>query len=496
MNSIFFLGLGKTYQALGIADFYKESWPLFIGTTATTRDVWTMKIKELLPYVPLHSIVTVNSNQDYFGDAKIVIASYSIMEKHHEKLLQQKFGMVILDESHLLKNFKAKCTSVASKLAKQAKRVVLLTGTPALSRPSELFSQLEMLDPNFFNFKEYSIRYCEGKQSNFGWVATGQSNLTELNLLLSRKFMIRRTKAEVLTEMSEKNRETIILDGSLIEDSEENLLVYATDFSQSEGKKRDEILMKFYSETALAKRGAVCAYLKTLIKDNIKFIVFAHHICLLDAMSDCLNQLNVDFIRIDGSTKHDVRNASVKRFQTNDKCRVAVLSLKACNSGITLTAAKLVVFAELDWNPSTLAQAESRAHRIGQEGVVTCRYLMAKGTADDVIWEMLKKKQNVLNKAGLCNENFSETELVTNPSTVRDFIIFLCSYKFNLFIFQSGNIEKYLKTNNSDCSTMGLSQINFDEDVFKDVNENIEEPQDELQKMLEGDEDDFLDLNF
>lgn len=43
---------------------------------------------------------------------------------------------------------------------------------------------------------------------------------------------------------------------------------------------------------------------------------------------------------------------------------------------------------------------------------------------------------------------------------------------------------------------MGLSQIDFDEDVFKDVNENIKVPQDELQKMLEGDDDDFLDLNF
>lgn len=427
------MGLGKTYQALGIADFYKENWPLFIGTTATTRDVWTTKIKELLPYVPLQTIVTMNSNQDCFKDANIVIASYSLMEKHHEKLLQKNFGMVILDESHLLKNFKAKCTSVASKLAKQAKRVVLLTGTPALSRPSELFSQLEMLDPNFFNFKEYSIRYCEGKQTNFGWLASGQSNLTELNILLSRKFMIRRTKSEVMTELSEKNRETIILDGSLIEDSDENLLVYASDFSQSEGKKREEILLKFYSETAIAKRKAVCAYIKTLINDNIKFIVFAHHICLLDAISECLSKLNVDFIRIDGSTKNDVRTVSVARFQNNEKCRVAVLSLKACNSGITLTAAKLVVFAELDWNPSTLAQAESRAHRIGQEGIVTCRYLMAKGTADDVIWEMLKKKQNVLNKAGLCNENFSETELVTNPSTVSGFNFLCCVFFLLLF---------------------------------------------------------------
>lgn len=69
---------------------------------------------------------------------------------------------------------------------------------------------------------------------------------------------------------------------------------------------------------------------------------------------------------------------------------------------------------------------------------------------------------------------------------------------FNYFIiFQSENIEKYLKPNNSE-NTLGLSQINFDEDVFTDenINENVEEPENEFQKMLEGDDDDFLDLEF
>lgn len=62
--------------------------------------------------------------------------------------------------------------------------------------------------------------------------------------------------------------------------------------------------------------------------------------------------MNVDAIRIDGTTKNDLRSKYINHFQKNDSCRVAVLSLKACNSGITLTAAKMVIFAELDWNPS------------------------------------------------------------------------------------------------------------------------------------------------
>lgn len=152
----------------------------------------------------------MTTTNDYINEAKILILSYSLMEKNIKKLLDIKFGVVIMDESHTLKNFKAKCTTCALQLAKRADRVILLSGTPALSRPVELFTQLQMLDKSFLNFKEYSSRYCEGKQTNFGWDASGQSNLAELNLVLSKKFMIRRTKSEVLSQMAAKKRCVIL----------------------------------------------------------------------------------------------------------------------------------------------------------------------------------------------------------------------------------------------------------------------------------------------
>lgn len=152
------MGLGKTYQALAIADFYKDDWPLLICTTAATRDTWAEKVQTLLPWVPRQYIVTLTSTSDYFGEAKVLIVSYNLMERNSDRFFERKFGFVIFDESHILKNFKSKSTAAAIRLAGQAKRVVLLTGTPALSRPSELFTQLQMIDKNFFNFMEYSTR--------------------------------------------------------------------------------------------------------------------------------------------------------------------------------------------------------------------------------------------------------------------------------------------------------------------------------------------------
>lgn len=120
----------------------------------------------------------MTSARDYIGDAKLLIVSHDLMTRCLDKLIERNFGVLIVDESHVLKNFKAKCTKAATELAKRAKRVVLLSGTPALSRPSELYTQLAFLDDRFFgNFIEYSKRYCDGKTTQFGWDASGKSNL-------------------------------------------------------------------------------------------------------------------------------------------------------------------------------------------------------------------------------------------------------------------------------------------------------------------------------
>lgn len=96
-------------------------------------------------------------------------------------------------------------------------------------------------------------------------------------------------------------------------------------------------------------------YLKKLVKESdCKFLIFAHHQFMLNAISTCLDQQKVKAVRIDGNTRNDLRTEYVKKFQERKSYRAAVLSLKACNAGITLTAANLVIFAELDWNPSVI----------------------------------------------------------------------------------------------------------------------------------------------
>ncbi|KAH8283549.1 hypothetical protein KR018_005573 [Drosophila ironensis] len=441
------MGLGKTYQALAVADYFKEDWPLLVCTTASTRDSWARHMVELLPKVPVHCVQVLNNNQQYVGEAQVLITSYNMMERHMDKLLQRRYGFIIFDESHTLKNGKAKCTAVAKRLTDQARRVILLSGTPALSRPLELFTQLQLIDSKFMSFMEFTTRYCDGKQSTFGWDANGQSNLEELRVILTLKYMLRRTKAEVLPQLAEKNRETVVLDPALVwtnDETKDSLDAFSKELKTSKGRAMEEILLRFYARTAEVKTKAVCAYLKTLVKEPIKFIIFAHHRVMMDAISDCLSALRVQYIRIDGQTRSDLRADYVDVFQKQSKCKVALLSLKACNSGITLTAAEMIVFAELDWNPSTLAQAESRAHRIGQTKPVICRYLMANQTADDTIWAMLKNKQEVLSKVGIFAENLQTATHTAAPTSSHKIEEYFSPAKATSSNPARGSIRQYL----------------------------------------------------
>lgn len=197
------------------------------------------------------------SAKDYIRDAKIIIASHDMMTRALDKLKERKFGVIIIDESHTLKNSKAKCTQAATVLAKIAKRVILLSGTPALSRPSELHSQLSLIDGKFFGYFDYTKRYCDGRTTNFGWDATGQSNLQELEVILNKRFMIRRTKEDVLKMLPEKKQQVITLDvklNQMSEDDRRNLSMLATEYNNvKRGCDKQAALLTFFAETCKIK---------------------------------------------------------------------------------------------------------------------------------------------------------------------------------------------------------------------------------------------------
>lgn len=248
------MGLGKTRQALAVADFYKDDWPLLIVTSAAIRNWWLMQIVELLPNLSVQSITVLESGRSSLADARVIICSYALLEAMKKKFELKKFGTIIFDESHSLKNEKSKQTINAKELAANASRVVLISGTPSLSRPVELFSQLAIIDGSFTDYFSFTKRYCAGHRTSFGWDVSGSSNLKELNALMVKKFMVRRTKDDVYAELGDKKREVVQLNTAK---ENKQMKAFANEYEQSRPAGQKEILLQWFVETAKLKSASV-----------------------------------------------------------------------------------------------------------------------------------------------------------------------------------------------------------------------------------------------
>lgn len=449
------MGLGKTLQAIAVTTCVRDFWPVLVLTPSSLRLHWASMIQQWLNIPPSEivvvlsqlggsnrsgfTIVSSNTKRNIHLDGLFNIISYDVVLKLQNILMSSNFKVVIADESHFLKNAQAKRTAATLPIIKKAQYALLLSGTPALSRPIELFKQLEGLYPDVYkNVHEYGNRYCKG--GVFG-MYQGASNHEELHNLMKATVMIRRLKKDVLAELPVKRRQQVFLDIAEKDMKQINALFRELEVVKGKIKacKSEEevqslkfteknLINKIYTDSAEAKIPAVLDYLETVIEAGCKFLIFAHHQPMLDAIHQLFLKKKLHCIRIDGGTPAASRQALVTEFQEKDDVKAAVLSIKAGGVGLTLTAASTVIFAELSWTPGDLIQAEDRAHRIGQVSSVNIYYLLANDTVDDIIWDVVRSKFENLGQVLDGHENVlevSSSQMRSSPAKQKTLDSFL-----------------------------------------------------------------------
>lgn len=175
-------------------------------------------------------------------------------------------------------------------------------------------------------------------------------------MLLKDRLMIRREKAHVLEQLPAKQRTIIILNvkrtQQLIKSLKElkQLQSQLKDLvgNNTNSKSLTESLFKCFKESGIAKAQGVCEYLQEVVESGEKVLLFCHHRAVMDKIEEFVKKkLDVGYIRIDGKTKGKTRNEHVKTFQEKPQTRIAILSMTAAGMGLTLTAARIVIFAEL-----------------------------------------------------------------------------------------------------------------------------------------------------
>lgn len=189
---------------------------------------------------------------------------------------------------------------------------------------------------------------------------------------------------------------------------------------------RQSQLLSAYQLTGSAKVKGTVEFIETLVENKVKFIVFCHHYEVMDQIEDAVVKKRINYIRIDGQIEATKRYEAVRRFQTDSNILVGILSLTASSQGITLTAATTVVFAEMNWTPGIMVQAEDRCHRIGQINSVNVYYLFGEETVDAMIYPRLKLKSevfaNVLDgkRTEFTIDNEDEVQITMGPQQAKE----------------------------------------------------------------------------
>ena len=395
------MGLGKTIQAIGVINASPAIRRVFIVCPASLKLNWE---RELGAW-GVHSLQV-----GIFPEpSEITIVNYDILKK----VKLDNWDLLICDEAHYLKNDEAKRTKELRRLAGCCKKILFLTGTPISNRPRELWSLLQIMAPATWDpagsykgksfeqgqgggWWKYAFRYCDAKRSwvtntKCIWDFSGASNLEELQERLRSSLMIRRLKMDVLTDLPPKVRQVVPLEGDYPEDDGD-----MGDWSEATyDKKATRVAFTDWSrvrcEQGIAKVPAVVSHISEILDEGQKVVIFAHHKEVIRLLHEELGGVVVT-----GDTSQAARQAAVDAFQTDPSVRVFIGSIGAAGTGITLTAASTVVFAELDPRPYIMSQAEDRLHRIGQKDSVLVQHLVWAGSLDEKIASILVKKQAVI----------------------------------------------------------------------------------------------------
>ena len=395
------MGLGKTVEALLWVKHHPKARPVIVVCPASLKWMWESFVHRVLKIrcEVLHG--TTPPKTGLIGKHSFLIINYEILQYWIPHLKKLKPKILLIDECHYIKNYKAKRAQAIRKLRKTP-YIIAISGTPLTNRPAELWTTIHLLRPNEFKEKlPFLIRYCNRKWTPWGWDVSGASHLKELHRRLKSTMMIRRLKKDVLKELPDKIRHTIPLEIEREEYDEavDNFIRWLSKKSISKAKRAAKAMwlvrMGYLKRLAAElKMKSVLSWIDDFLEeDSGKLVLFCTHKKIVEILH---NRYKGICVIIDGGVTGINRKRAVRSFQNNKRIRVFIGNIKAAGLGITLTAASSLAFVEMDWVPSNMWQAEDRIHRIGQKNAANIYYLIAKDTIEQDIMKILNKKANTV----------------------------------------------------------------------------------------------------
>ena len=365
----------------------------------------------------------------------IYVISQDQMKIQEEWILEKKFQLVFMDESHYMKNDASQMHQTGRRICANARVAINFTGTPCTKGHLDLWGQFMLNAPTLFPDKEYFLKYyCWAKDvvTTTGYTTTvysGYKNKERLNEYLSKWYWFRKkgdatllpkihrridyihlkqayedTCMEHRKAYKDKNKELTDLAKEISLREKEKRATQATasasgrtlidsdDLKQSQNTARNDakaIRSKAYNYLATCKRKPMMvrllAYLDEIFAKKEKALIWAHRTVTLNLIKTEMELKGVPYVFIDGNvTDKSKRNEAMMKFESPTSVyKVAILSLQAASEGITMIQANHSIFTEVVDMAGTMEQAAARCWRIGQTKDCFMKYIIVKNSVEE-----------------------------------------------------------------------------------------------------------------
>ncbi|OUD04756.1 DEAD/DEAH box helicase [Streptomyces swartbergensis] len=409
------MGLGKTITLIALhlhrQTDARSAGPTLVVCPTSLMGNWQREIERFAPGTPVRRFHGARRGLDGLADGEFVLTTYGTMRLDAPRLAEVPWGMLVADEAQHVKNPHSSTARELRSIGARAR--VALTGTPVENNLSELWAILDWTTPGLLGrLGTFRRRYAEA-------VEGGQDpGAADRLARLVRPFLLRRRKSDpgIAPELPPKTETD-----------------HAVSLTQEQAGLYEAVVREALAEISgagsMARRGLIvklltglkqvcnhpAQYLKeerpviagrsgklelldelldTILAEEAGVLVFTQYVQMARLLERHLAARGTPSQFLHGGTPVAQREAMVRRFQDGE-VPVFLLSLKAAGTGLNLTRAEHVVHYDRWWNPAVEAQATDRAYRIGQTRPVQVHRIIAEGTIEDRIAELLARKREL-----------------------------------------------------------------------------------------------------
>ena len=410
------MGLGKTLQMLTVLQDYKNingSLCALIVCPASLVFNWRSEINKFTPELNVMAVTGSKKERqsliEHYRDYDLLVTSYDLLKRDIEFYEEKQFDFEILDEAQYIKTHTT-ANAKSCKIIKAAQRFAL-TGTPIENNLSELWSIFDFLMPGFLYRNEEFRNTFESKI-----VVNKDDKASERLKKMIAPFILRRKKIDVLKDLPDKIEETVLVRFSnkqrKLYDSQALKISRLVEGTSEKSFRQNKIqilaeltkIRQICCEPSLlfedydgdsAKREAAMELIRNAIAEGHKILFFSQFTSMLDIIEEQLKKEKINYYKITGKTRKEDRLELVNSFN-NDDTPIFLISLKAGGTGLNLTGADIVIHYDPWWNVAAQNQATDRAHRIGQQKVVSVYKIIAENSIEEKIVEMQERKSELV----------------------------------------------------------------------------------------------------